>query len=60
MEKLAILALICAMPSVAFMLVAKMNGGNKWVGNLAFKLPALISVIISVVMLLAVMGLIKV
>ena len=50
MEKLSILAAISALPAVIFMLIAKMNGGNKAIGWIGLKLPSLVSLIALVIM----------
>ena len=50
MEKLSILAAISALPAVIFMLIAKMNGGNKTLGWIGLKLPSLVSLIALVIM----------
>lgn len=50
MEKLSILASICALPSVFFMLIANVTGKNKWIVWIGIKLPALISLIAIILM----------
>jgi hypothetical protein len=59
MEKLAMLAAVCALPAVIFMLVAKMNGGNKIIGWLGLKLPSLISLVSVILLIMAYYGFIK-
>lgn len=60
MEKLAILASIFAIPAIFFMLVAKINGDNKWIGWIFLKLPSLISLVIVILMTFVYFGLVKV
>jgi hypothetical protein len=59
MEKLSILAAISALPAVIFMLIAKMNGGNKTIGWIGLKLPSLISLVALIVMAMSYFGIIK-
>jgi hypothetical protein len=59
MEKLSILAAISALPAVIFMLIAKMNGGNKTIGWIGLKLPSLISLVALIVMAMVYFGFFK-
>jgi hypothetical protein len=59
MEKLAILSVICSIPSLIFMLMAKIKGKNIVMLWLLFKLPSLISLVIMIMMGLAYFGFIK-
>jgi hypothetical protein len=59
MEKLAILSVICSIPTLIFMLMAKIKGKNIVVLWLLFKLPSLISLVIMIIMGLAYFGFIK-
>jgi hypothetical protein len=59
MEKLAILSVICSIPSLIFMLMAKIKGKNIVMLWLLFKLPSLISFVIMIIMGLAYFGFIK-
>jgi hypothetical protein len=60
MEKLAILSLICSIPTLIFMLMAKIKGKNIVLIWLLFKLPSLISFAIMIIMVLSYFGFIKV
>ena len=59
MEKLSILAAISALPAVIFMLIAKMNGGNKTLGWIGLKIPSLISLVALIVMAMVYFGFFK-
>jgi hypothetical protein len=59
MEKLSMLAAITALPAVIFMLIAKMNGGNKIVGWIFLKIPSLISLIAIILVGLSYFGFLK-
>jgi hypothetical protein len=59
MEKLSILAAIFALPAIAFMLIAKITGQNKWLGWIFIKLPSLISLIALIVMAMSHFGILK-
>jgi len=59
MEKLAILSVICSIPTLIFMLMAKIKGKNIVMLWLLFKLPSLISLVIMIIMGLAYFGFIK-
>jgi hypothetical protein len=60
MEKLAILSLICSIPTLIFMLMAKIKGKNIVLIWLLFKFPSLISFVIMIVMVLSYFGFIKI
>ena len=60
MEKLAILSLICSIPTLIFMLMAKIKGKNIVLIWLLFKFPSLISFVIMVIMVLSYFGFIKI
>jgi len=53
------LAAITALPAVIFMLIAKMNGGNKIVGWIFLKIPSLISLIAIILVGLSYFGFLK-
>jgi hypothetical protein len=59
MEKLSILAAIFALPAIAFMLIAKINGHNKWLAWICIKLPSLISLVALIVMAMSHFGIVK-
>ena len=52
MSQLALIGMAFALPAVLFMLSAKVTGSNKWTIQLFIKLPALIYVVITVIMIL--------
>jgi hypothetical protein len=52
MEQLALVASVCSLPSVLFILIASMNGGNKILGYIFLKLPAFITLVALVIMAL--------
>ena len=60
MEKLAILSLICSIPTLIFMLMAKIKGKNIVLIWLLFKFPSLISFVIMIIMVLSYFGFIKI
>ena len=60
MEKLAILSVICSIPSLIFMLMAKIKGKNIVLIWLLFKFPSLISFVIMIIMVLSYFGFIKI
>jgi hypothetical protein len=45
MEQLAIIASLCSLPAVLFMLVARINGGHKIIAYIFLKLPAFITLV---------------
>lgn len=51
MEKITILIILCCIPSVFFMLIAKANGSSKarWFTHLFIKLPSFIAAVLIVV-----------
>jgi len=51
MEKITLLIILCSIPSVFFMLIAKVNGGGKsrWFTHLFIKLPSFIAAVLIVV-----------
>ena len=63
MERLTILALLLAVPSIFFMIIAKVNGGTgiqKFFIQLFLKIPALLSLILIVIIGLVYLNLIKI
>lgn len=63
MERLAILAALLAVPSIFFMIVARVNGGTgiqKLFIQLFLKIPAILSLIIIVIIGLVYFNLIKI
>jgi hypothetical protein len=60
MEKLAILSVICSIPTLIFMLMAKIKGKNIVLIWLLFKFPSLISFVIMIIMVLSYFGFIKI
>ena len=49
MDKITLLIILCSIPSVFFMLIAKVNGNNKWFTYLFIKLPSFIAAVLIVV-----------
>jgi hypothetical protein len=58
MEKITLLIILCSIPSIFFMLIAKVNGNNKWFTHLFIKLPAFIAAVLIVVYFLKLSNLI--
>lgn len=59
MEKLSLLAAILALPAIIFLLVAKINGSNKWIAQVLLKLPSLIALVVLIIIGLSKLGFIK-
>jgi Na+(H+)/acetate symporter ActP len=60
MEKLAIIAAICSIPAVFFILVAKLNGEYKILMNLFLKVPCLIAAVALILMAFVYFGIIHI
>jgi hypothetical protein len=50
MENLAILAALCGIPAIFFMLAAKITGGNKYIYFIGIKLPSAVSLVAIILM----------
>jgi hypothetical protein len=60
MEKLAIIAAICSIPAIAFILSAKVTGEYKILMNLLLKGPTLVSAVALILMAFVYFGIIHI
>jgi hypothetical protein len=58
MEKLAIIAAICSIPAIIFILAAKITGEHKILAFIGLKLPSLIAAVALVLMAFVYFGII--